>query len=102
MDNRERAEKIIRDKKASWVLTDDLKAINSFDWTQLIEILASQLDEAVREAIAEIHPGCDLAEGFKDGFAAAREKAAGIVKYSSIKDLDELAERIRVLRPKED
>jgi hypothetical protein len=73
MDTKTRAEKIVGMAE---------KYINR-DRTLFTDFITSQLDEAVREARAECdHEPCDVCiDKFNaQGFAAGREKAAGIAK----------------------
>lgn len=76
MDNSKRAEKIYG-IIAQW-------NIDQMDDDALMFQITSQLDEVVREAIAEEHTKlfeCECrADDYGKGFAAAREKAAGIAE----------------------
>lgn len=125
MDNKTRAEKIVRDWRT--------RAFSSVAESHhcLISSITSQLDEVVREALerrdkqaiscshcsgtlqsfqAKWYRGClcechvgTYEDAFNEGFAAAREKAAGIVEeYRSdsidwIKREQEIADRIRAM-----
>lgn len=106
MDTKTRAESILKTIKP--LLPDE--AWHGNHLRNLREFLTSQLDEAVKEA--EVVRVISLAErdvqNFEDGFAAAREKAAGIAmthfeqtEYHDDTTCDcggVIAERIRAMR----
>lgn len=94
MDIKVRAEKIWR------LLAEPVSGTVSEMKRNEIEYITSQLDEAVREAVLYSAP---YAEGRKDGFDAAREKAAGIFEdcdtqeFGATADMKAIAERIRAM-----
>lgn len=87
MTNSERAEKIARLDQ------------NNLPWDKFVEMVTSQLDSAVREAIqnAETIGRCADGVAYKAGFAAAREKALGISECYHDWGSEKIAERIRAM-----
>lgn len=67
---------------------------------RLVDFINSQLDEAVAEAVTDMSKSANilLESAHAEGFAAARDQAAGIVKEGSRHlYVDEIAERIRAM-----
>lgn len=95
MTNQERAEKIVR------------FVIDAKDSKQAMDFVYSQLDEAVREAWGKDdldHFERVQKQGFREGFASARERAAGIVAdegYGSQEQWKNTIKRIRTMEPED-
>lgn len=90
MTTQERAEKIliaVEYGRRTW--DDDYRE-------ELKMLILSQLEEAVREAIENAY-GASRIEFFNEGFAAAREKAAGIA-FDMARILKDKPEEIYSLR----
>ena|ERR1700679_3882301 len=78
MDNKKRAEKIVREISYGYADTQ-LRGVS----LENVKWVESQLEEAIRHEFLKMWPNCAeewTNRGFQKGFALAREKAAGIVK----------------------
>lgn len=117
MTNQERAEKIVtaleefhlaRHSLKVEKVTSQLDEAVAIESRKMQEISELRIQQAVREA------SCTWDDTYNQGFASAREKAAGIVNdkavdlrflskscesYDESKRLDKLAERIRAMSP---
>lgn len=95
MDNKTRAEKIV-----SRLVTE--RCSGDGDYTRLTDLITSQIDEAVREAVDEEYKTnqehiccrCGQRKCYAEGFAAAREKAAGIAEADKMHGFH-IAQQIR-------
>lgn len=70
MTNNKRAEKIV-----------SYQAANHLSWDKMQDLITSQLDEACEETFDTVSSE-NYENGYVKGFAAAREKAAGIAEES--------------------
>lgn len=76
------ANQLIREKDIKWVLTKDIKIINSFDWDLLVINIAKALTDYAEARYTEgLHHGQDDAkEELEDTRNAALEEAARVAE----------------------